>query len=926
MSRDQRARGGDQGHGQASGQAAGTAGSDAIAQGHTAVQLLEGGSLFPRISTWAAHAIETANFAAAREASMRWNINRPYLRTLAQSLDPTDHFVARAQALLDDMAPLEAKLPDLIDLAGSADSAKGKARWLARLGRAEKAKAAPAEAASHWFSLRVEEGTGQEGTAPDADSTRAAAPAVGDDARLKVKLELTGLAGLFRLYQRHRDTADLEVAYSANTVDDESVVPPNTSLSDAAWRELDAALRANGFTHVREFEALIRQYERDFEAGAAEVVLAMLDRYKSTLTAEVARYRSREVVQALHAKLGGFRGHHRAEEAAVAEHGRTVMGMQFGIGASRPTVGDVTQAGQRVAEAEAQAAGDLESLAADHPVLRDGGLPDSRRLDRTALASASPDQLGPMLERNLAQRLADIAQVRAQVTGHPSAVYKMDRLFPQFYAALGIAAGSVFDLIIEDKRHRDASEDILGAIGLAVLATALSVASFGTATPALAAAAGMAGAGVGAYTAYQDYQAYVEQNDLADLGFTDQASVGWLIVSFVGAGVDIGGAASAAKAAKTAKTANAIGRLKPFAEAIDAGGDVAEFTKAVQALEAAGELEAKAARAAERAAASRAEMVKALWDLGGATSGKLNAILGPFTDPAVYKAIFNIAKTTWRSGLHSAEAFFERLRMARNLKVIDDLTAEELAIAKRAWQEGKAAAEAEEAKNAARAAEAALEHPPHPSWDPELGEALERELREATIHNKQGRVAETIQKLSRSPHGAELARRLLDPRIRAAKGYEGIVQRLLSIDEARQAELIAELVDAAHLLEKGDMAKQTLSLGEKSEGTRAGDPNHYDMDSALQNSDGTFADGIQTYRPSATDVHAVIEDLRGKVRRQLRAAPAAKRVLAVHVDDEMLRLLQAEYLELARLATDNHIEIELVLRDGTRLDVLGGGS
>lgn len=923
MSRDQRARGGDQGHGQASGQAAGAAGADAITQGHTAVQLMEGGSLFPRISTWAAHAIETANFAAAREASMRWNINRPYLRTLAQSLDPTDHFVARAQALLDDMAPLEAKLPDLIDLAGSADSAKGKARWMARLGRAEKAKAAPAEAASHGFSLRVEEGTGQEGTAPDADSTRSAAPAVGDDARLKVKLELTGLAGLFRSYQRHRDTADLEVAYSANTVDDESVVPPNTSLSDAAWRELDAALRANGFTHVREFEALIRQYERDFEAGAAEVVLAMLDRYKSTLTAEAARYRSREAVQALHAKLGGFRGHHRAEEAAVAEHGRTVMGMQFGIGASRPTVGDVTQAGQRVAEAEAQAAGDLESLAADHPVLRDGGLPDSRRLDRTALASASPDQLGPMLERNLAQRLADISQVRAQVSGHPSAVYKMDRLFPQFYAALGIPSGSVFDLIIEDKRHRDASEDILGAIGLMVLAAALSAASFGTATPALAAAAGMAGAGVGAYTAYQDYQAYVEQNDLADLGFTDQASVGWLIVSFVGAGVDIGGAASAAKAARTA---NAIRVLKPFAEAVDAGGDVAEFTKAVQALEAAGELETKAARAAERAAASRAEMVKALWDLGGEVTKKTFAINGLFTDTEVFKKIVNLAKGTWRAGNHTAEAFFERLRMARNLKVIDDLTAEELAIAKRAWQEGKAAAEAEQAKDAARAAEAALDHPPHPSWDPELGEALERELREATIHNKQGRVAETILKLSRSPHGAELARRLLDPRIRAAKGYEGIVQRLLSIDEARQAELIAELVDAAHLLEKGDMAKQTLSLGEKSEGTRAGDPNHYDMDSALQNSDGTFADGIQTYRPSATDVHAVIEDLRGKVRRQLRAAPAAKRVLAVHVDDEMRRLLQAEHLELARLATDNHIEIELVLRDGTRLDVLGGGS
>ena len=89
-------------------------------------------------------------------------------------------------------------------------------------------------------------------------------------------------------------------------------------------------------------------------------------------------------------------------------------------------------------------------------------------------------------------------------------------------------------------------------------------------------------------------------------------------------------------------------------------------------------------------------MVKALWDLGGEVTKKTFAINGLFTDTEVFKKIVNLAKGTWRAGNHTAEAFFERLRMARNLKVIDDLTAEELAIAKRAWQEGKAAAEAEQ--------------------------------------------------------------------------------------------------------------------------------------------------------------------------------------------------------------------------------------
>lgn len=44
MSRHHHGRDGDQGHGQGSGQAAGAAGGDAIAQGHMAVQLLEGNS------------------------------------------------------------------------------------------------------------------------------------------------------------------------------------------------------------------------------------------------------------------------------------------------------------------------------------------------------------------------------------------------------------------------------------------------------------------------------------------------------------------------------------------------------------------------------------------------------------------------------------------------------------------------------------------------------------------------------------------------------------------------------------------------------------------------------------------------------------------------------------------------------------------
>ncbi|MBK7074345.1 MAG: hypothetical protein IPH44_18780 [Myxococcales bacterium] len=116
---------------------------DDLAKGQAAVQILEGGGLFPRITSWAASAIEQANYVGAAEASRRWFTNRPYLRTLARSFDAGDPTVKQAQALIDDMEPFEDRLPTVLELT-FAGSAQGKAAWLARIGRAPKAEPADA--------------------------------------------------------------------------------------------------------------------------------------------------------------------------------------------------------------------------------------------------------------------------------------------------------------------------------------------------------------------------------------------------------------------------------------------------------------------------------------------------------------------------------------------------------------------------------------------------------------------------------------------------------------------------------------------------------------------------------------------------------------------------------------------------------------
>ncbi len=77
MSRHARSQGGGHAHGASGHAPAATAGNDDITNGHLAVENLEGSTVFPRISVWAAHAIESGNFPGAREAAMRWYTNRP---------------------------------------------------------------------------------------------------------------------------------------------------------------------------------------------------------------------------------------------------------------------------------------------------------------------------------------------------------------------------------------------------------------------------------------------------------------------------------------------------------------------------------------------------------------------------------------------------------------------------------------------------------------------------------------------------------------------------------------------------------------------------------------------------------------------------------------------------------------------------------
>jgi hypothetical protein len=204
-------------------------------------------------------------------------------------------------------------------------------------------------------------------------------------------------------------------------------------------------------------------------------------------------------------------------------------------------------------------------------------------------------------------------------------------------------------------------------------------------------------------------------------------------------------------------------------------------------------------------------------------------------------------------------------------------------------------------------------------WDAGEGAALERELRRVTIHNKQSRVAKAMKVLEASPYGPQLARVLLDPRIRAARGYDSVVQRLLAVTEKQQVELLAELADAEHLLATGDLTNSQLALGEKSQDTRRGDPGHFDLDSALVDRDGDIVHGVQTYRPSAANSDDVLDGVTDKIIAQLADAPASRKTLAVHVDAAMFSELTQRAADIVEIADRNGVAIDLVGPDGTRV-------
>jgi hypothetical protein len=335
------------------------------------------------------------------------------------------------------------------------------------------------------------------------------------------------------------------------------------------------------------------------------------------------------------------------------------------------------QAQDNIKAAKANAEAQIKDLSKEYPILAEDDLPVDKRIDKVALAQASETQLAGVLQAHIAHRNSVVVEARGQLEGKHELIYKMDKLMSAFYAEMDIQPGSIHDQIIKDKIHDDAIAKLVGGVLLAIAAIALTVVSLGAATPAIVAAgASIGAAGLSTYMAYDEYKQYTAEHAVADVGFADNPSVIWLVLAIVGAGVDMAAATRAVRA------------LAPAARTLHAGGELTDFTKAVEALQKSRQLDDQIAAAAEKAAAARKAYAAARGELSAAL-GKAYSFPGPFTDPDVYRSLVKMAAAKIKEGSHSLAGFIAEIKQARLAAKLGELSPEELTKTKQAWEDAE---------------------------------------------------------------------------------------------------------------------------------------------------------------------------------------------------------------------------------------------
>ncbi|HEU4837556.1 MAG TPA: DUF4157 domain-containing protein [Pyrinomonadaceae bacterium] len=306
--------------------------------------------------------------------------------------------------------------------------------------------------------------------------------------------------------------------------------------------ELEEELLEEGFNSIAEFETKIDQFEAFFQRYAIQTAFQILRENERLINSESQRY-------------GGLASSNNqlAELKAALEPARVLVEAADRIPSVAKSESDGLGRGvvfrtapQAIALYE-EAEQIKKSLAPRFPILAD---PDR---SVRSLVHADDEELQSLLQSTASDRISDIEKTRQSLADDPELVWQMEVAVQRARASLGIVQDSIYDALIRHKLSELKWDKIFHSILIGALSIGLGILTAGTGTVAVLAGAGLATLSVASVVS--EAQDYLIQQAAAGTAF-DRAkaltaiepSLGWLALSIVGAGLDMGAAVGAFRA------------------------------------------------------------------------------------------------------------------------------------------------------------------------------------------------------------------------------------------------------------------------------------------------------------------------------------------------------------------------------------------
>ncbi|WP_432828740.1 hypothetical protein [Dactylosporangium sp. CA-092794] len=357
----------------------------------------------------------------------------------------------------------------------------------------------------------------------------------------QAKIDLFGLEHLFDRYKAWRSRRTRLEAQLAPAKVDFNVHAYGPAEPRGVAADFQAALAENAIMTSDEFEALLRRFLTAFEREAVKAGLELLHQYEQFLNEEFARW-GQPGASAGFAEVGPGAAvlYERAEhdERAAPFHDVSLTGplplhQRLKPGerpAPHKTIGDQLR---EQAKAMRTAADILINNVARSKVVA------AEDFDRAALARAAWNDVPGLIRDYIAEHRKSVAETRGHLVNDHAFVYQLPDLIEVAAKRLGLADGSIYRRIIEDRIARYHMQNAVKQIALAVLTLAIAFATAGTGLVAVLGAAAVAGLGT-----YQAIDAYAEYSRMhaayqARMIAADP-SIAWVIVAAIGALIDLG--------------------------------------------------------------------------------------------------------------------------------------------------------------------------------------------------------------------------------------------------------------------------------------------------------------------------------------------------------------------------------------------------